>query len=32
MGASVQAAENLALARAMFTEMGMSFWLEQDSA
>jgi tetratricopeptide (TPR) repeat protein len=31
-GASAQAAENLALARAMFTEMGMSFWLEQDSA
>ena len=32
MGASVQAAENLALARAMFTEMGMSFWLEQAEA
>src|SRR5215468_2513434 len=30
--ASAQAAENLALARAMFTEMGMSYWLEQDSA
>src|SRR5262249_47508051 len=31
-GASTQAVENLALATAMFTEMGMSYWLEQASA
>jgi len=31
-GASVQAAENLGLANAMFTEMGMTFWLEQAEA
>jgi len=31
-GASTQAAETLALATAMFTEMGMSYWLEQASA
>jgi tetratricopeptide (TPR) repeat protein len=30
-GASVQAAENLARAAAMFTEMGMSYWLEQSN-